>query len=203
MTKLPMIRAGLPAKSGNAKAPAKKDFDQALAVLRKASGRPEYRLVPLRCAVHDKPFVVIYRRDDPATSFRIEKISKTAPAKGESGGLIGRFLAGQSDGLAAYDHTEFNSAGRYCPWCNDRETTVHCEDCGDTYCGGSIRKGSEGQRLYHCVPRCGSLGLLNDYHKMHGKRGAPSLPKKQNAMLLSGKKVAALPPPKRLLLPGK
>lgn len=207
MTKLPMIRAGLPAKVEKAKAPVKKDFDQAVAVLRKASGRPEYRLVPLRCAVHDRPFVVIYRRNDPAAQFRIEKISKEAPsqvgAQAASGGMIASFLSGQSDGLAAYDNTEFNSAGRYCPWCNDRETTVHCEDCGDTYCGGSIRKGSEGQRVYHCVPRCGSQGLLHDYHKMHGKRGAPKLQGKGQSLLSKGKPKTALPPPKRLLLPGR
>ena len=38
---------------------------------------------------------------------------------------------------------------------------------------------------------------------MHGKRGAPALPERQNALLSKGKKVASLPPSNRLLLPGR
>ena len=203
MTKSPMIRTGLPALREQAKAPVKKDFEQAVALLRKASGKPEYRLVPLRCAVHDRPFVVIYCRDDPSAPFRINKISKEAPARAAGSGLIGRLLTSGSEGLAAYDQSEFNSAGRQCPWCGDKSMVVHCEDCGDTYCGGTIVKCANGGSMYDCVPRCGSHGILTDYDKVHGKRGVPKLPKKQPPLLGNSKKVPALPAPKRLLLPGK
>ena len=186
MTKSPMIRTGLPALREQAKAPVKKDFEQAVALLRKASGKPEYRLVPLRCAVHDRPFVVIYCRDDPSAPFRINKISKEAPARAAGSGLIGRLLTSGSEGLAADDQSEFNSAGRQCPWCGDK--IVKCAN------GGS---------MYDCVPRCGSHGILTDYDKVHGKRGVPKLPKKQPPLLGNSKKGPALPAPKRLLLPGK
>ena len=198
--KLPMIRAGLLALRGQTKAPVKKDFDQALHFLRKASGKPEYRHVPLRCAVYDRPFVVIYRRDDPDARFRIDKISKDVPALAANGGKNGRPLASGHDSLTAYNNKEFNSAGRYCPWCQDRGT-VHCEDCGETYCGGSVTESSNGVRIYQCVPRCGSNGDLTDYDKMHGSRAMPPLQKPQTPLLAKGKK-RALPPPKRPLLPG-
>ena len=202
MKNLIKAKASLPAKAEKKTAPANRDFDQALAVLRKSSGRAEYRLVPCRCAIHDRPFVIVYSRTDPRERFRIHQIRKEPPQSSNAGGMIGRFLAGANDKLATYDFADFDSSGRKCPWCDARGSFVHCEDCGETYCNGTVRQDTQGRRIYNCVPRCGSQGELYSYDKMHGKRGAPQQPR-QNAdlRLTNGSSKKALPPPTRPLLP--
>jgi len=198
--KLPMIPSGLPARRGQTRMPVKKDFDQALALLRKASGKPEYRHIPMRCAAHDRPFVIIYRRDDPDEKFCIEKISKDVAASNRDEWRGSCQSENESDSLTVYNNREFNSAGRRCPWCQD-PGAVHCGSCKETYCGGATREIVNGVSIYRCVPRCGSSGDLVDYDKLHGNRAVPALEKSQKPMLAKRRK-KALPQPKRPLLPG-
>ena len=141
MKKLSDSTKALTTKTGQSGVANKKDFQSTMAALRKASGKPEYVLIPMCCAVHDRPYVIIYSRVDPSQAAR------------------------------SYDIAEFDSAGRYCPWCQDNGDVVHCADCKETYCSGTTKRLGDGSALYKCVPRCGSSGMLKDYSKLHGNKG--------------------------------
>jgi|TARA_R110002124_G_scaffold269238_1_gene437048 hypothetical protein len=172
MKKLSDSTKALTTKTGQSGVANKKDFQSTMAALRKASGKPEYVLIPMCCAVHDRPYVIIYSRVDPSMKFKITKIvNEASDIKSQGKGLIAKHLEGKSQAARSYDIAEFDSAGRYCPWCQDNGDVVHCADCKETYCSGTTKRLGDGSALYKCVPRCGSSGMLKDYSKLHGNKG--------------------------------
>ncbi len=204
MKKLPHTRNNLPARPGKTAVVEKKDFKSTMATLRKLSGKPEHVLIPMCCAVHDRPYVIVYRRIDPLKQFQIEKIIKeTSNGIAQDKGLIARHLGGNKNATHVYDHEAFDTTGRSCPWCHDKGNVVHCGDCGETYCSGSTKRSANGPAFYRCVARCGSSGVLTDYDKMHGNKGKAIKNRAKQGLLSSGSKPALLEKPDLLRLPKK
>ncbi len=162
----------LPAPRGRAAPAASDDFEKTAAALRKASGRDEYVIAPMRCARMDKPYRIQYVRKAGEKLLRIQEIVRENETVGSGAALVtqnqvrrGPLAVSKTADLSDFDPDEFNQAGRRCPWCRDTSTIVHCGKCNDTYCGGTVK-----ENYYRCVERCGGHGFVKDYNIIHGNR---------------------------------
>lgn len=93
------------------------DFAAKLGALRKATGRPERFVSHCACALHDRPFVVVYERTDPAKPFMIAGIYKDraeAVVDTEKDSLHALPSAGNRRSVPA---AEIDTAGWRCPHC--------------------------------------------------------------------------------------
>lgn len=185
------------------KVPRANDFENTMRSLQAASGRFKYRVIPVHCARHDKPYVVIFKKGMSDPVYTIEEIV------GQSATNIHRpYIQQGSDESCKTERVEFDPSeldceGLYCPMCNDTQGLVICRACDGVYCGGSVERLQNNSEYYRCVPRCGSRGKLSTGTKLPGLPDeAPSTP---NSKFLNDPSAAtrAIKQPKQRLLPSK
>jgi hypothetical protein len=143
-----------------------------LGALRKATGRPERFLSHCACALHDRPFVVVYERTNPAKPFTIAGIYKDgAKANLDTGKdcLHALPVAGHRRSVPA---SEIDTAGWRCPHCGCAARVIACDSCGTTICGGRMVRAPGIDDVFNCRPSCGARGTLTDAAVIHGSDGA-------------------------------
>lgn len=191
--KLPAI------SSGRAVTTAQVSFAEKLAALRKATGRPERFVSACVCALHDRPFTVVYERIDTTKPFTIAAIhAGTAQGSGnvgkEGAGLFGLVTPRRSVPAAEIDMT-----GWRCPHCGCAAHVVACQSCGTTICGGRTVRGPGMDAVFNCRRSCGARGTLIDAAVVHGVDGV-----RKSSPHLRGpsRQMPALPSADRLRLKG-
>lgn len=146
---------------------ASKDaFERKLGALRVATGRPDRFVSLCACAVHDRPFTVMYERTDPAKPFVITGIYKAGE---DGGGAEMPARAGRSRTLAA---SEIDTTGWRCPHCERKGINIACGKCGTTICGGRSKAGPGMERVFECRASCGERGTLEDLKTISGAEAA-------------------------------
>lgn len=155
------------------------DFAAKLGALRKATGRPERFVSHCACALHDRPFVVVYERTDPAKPFTIAGIYQDrAEANVDTGKDSVPALPGAGH-RRSVSAAEIDTAGWRCPHCGCAARVIACESCGTTICGGRTVRGPGMDDVFNCRPSCGARGTLTDAAVIHGRDGtrkaAPAL----------------------------
>ena len=161
-------------------------FEKKLGAMRVATGRPDRFVSLCACAVHDRPFTVVYERTDPARPFLMTGIYKA----GEGGGGADMpARAGRSRTLAA---SEINTSGWRCPHCESNGLNIACGKCGSTICGGRLKAGHGMERVFECRSSCGARGTLEDAQTISGAEAAGktelalrSAPRKDQTLLPS------------------
>lgn len=163
----------LPATSaGRTVATAQESFAEKLAALRKATGRPERFVSACACALHDRPFTVVYERIDTTKPFTIAAIHAfTAQGSGDIR-QKGVSLFGTRPLQKSVSATEIDMTGWRCPHCGCAAHVVACKSCGTTICGGRTVRGPGGEDVFNCRPSCGARGTLTDASVVHGVDGA-------------------------------
>ena len=179
-----------------------RDFASTMQALHKASGYVERRIIPMRCATHDKAFAVIYKRGADDLFYHVEKVAKEAPQAAIKKGILARHFSGESgNSRKGYDASEFDHAGRTCPWCDDATVTVQCGSCNETYCASTVEERADGSRYHECVSRCGNKGVLTSTESLNGHQAKAMRAKTSKA--LSGSSTKKLGVSGQKLLPGK
>lgn len=185
MNNLPARKTTVPAKRESRALARKQDFKAKVAALRKATGKAETRVIPFRCAVTGRRFVVTFERLDPADKFRIVRTEKDPSAANEAANPLRRFLAAKATSAESFDAGEFDRSGWHCPWCGHDEGAIHCGRCGETVCGGRTKTHADGAETFHCHEGCGNSGRTVPTDRVHGSAGgrasrpgkaAPKLP---------------------------
>jgi hypothetical protein len=137
-----------------------------VAAFRKATGKPETRTIPCRCAVTGRTFDIVFERFSPADRFQIARIEQDDAASDSAD--TGGGLSGRKPQLKTYDGTEFDWADYVCPHCGNRSGTVHCGDCQETVCAGRVHLFPDGMRSFACHDACGSIGTIKPTSHVHG-----------------------------------
>jgi hypothetical protein len=157
-------------------------FANAVAAFRQATGKPEARLIPCRCAVTSQPFAILFERTNPAHRFQIARIEGyEATASHEqkfAGGMFARKPQQQ-----AYEAGEFDWTGCMCPHC-DSAGIVYCQGCGETVCAGRVWPLPNGGKFFACHDGCGATGTTGPATHVRGDAG-PSRPAFGHAPQLS------------------
>jgi hypothetical protein len=177
-------------------------FANAIATFRQATGKPEARVIPCRCAVSGEPFAIVFERMSPAHRFQIARIEQTEAAGNErktNGGTSSRTPQQQS-----YDAGEFDWTGRVCPHCGNRSGLVYCNGCGETVCAGRVWPLPDGGKAFACHDGCGATGTTGPATHVRGGAGA-SRPALGHALQLPSPSAAGkrLPDGAVPLLPGR
>lgn len=183
-------------KSASSAVSTKEEFDKKLGALRIATGRPDRFVSRCACAVHEKPFSVVYERTDPARPFIITGIYKDGEG-GESGGeTCGTSAAPRTRALPA---SEIDSTGWRCPHCDAEGLNIACNACGTTVCGGRTRTYHGMAPVFACRPSCGARGTLEDAEVIKGiDAGKPSGAFRSAALRTPGQSFLPGPDTKRL-----
>lgn len=150
MTLLPVVNNKPSLPEGRDAEHRKKEFAQKIAALRTATGKVERFITPCACALHDKPFSVVYERTDPDKRFTIARIEKPESGNGSGGPGV---TASRPRTLSAH---EVDETGWRCPWCGDTSTIMQCPDCATTVCGGRVKRAPGAQPVFVCRPSCGA-----------------------------------------------
>ena len=165
-------------------AASKEAFEKKLGAMRVATGRPDRFVSLCACAVHDRPFTVVYERTDPAKPFVMTGIYKAGDGVG---GADAPAREARSRTLAA---SEFDTSGWRCPHCDSRGLNVACGKCGATVCGGRSNAGHGMEHVFECRASCGARGTLEDAQTIRGAEaaGRPALalrgvPRQDQALL--------------------
>lgn len=145
---------------------SKEAFEKKLGAMRVATGRPDRFVSLCACAVHDKPFTVVYERTDPAKPFVIAGIYKAGEG---GGGADTPARAARRRTLAA---SEIDTSGWRCPHCESKGLNVACGKCGTTICGGRSKAGHGMERVFECRSSCGARGALEDAQTISGAEAA-------------------------------
>lgn len=172
--KVTIFNSQLPAKVSATLAPlasSKDEFEKKLAALRVATGRPERFISLCACAVHDKPFAVVYERSDPARPFTISGIYRDGEGDAAAS-WSAHMSASKTLPASAVDTT-----GWRCPHCRDSSRDIACQKCGTTVCGGRTRSYPGTAEVFECRTSCGARGTLKDAESIKGieevrKRGS-------------------------------
>lgn len=136
----------------------KEEFARKLAAMRSATGKAERFVTACACAVHDKPFSVVYERTDPQQPFTIAGIHKNESGDGAGGASRPRTLAAH----------EIDSTGWQCPWCGDASTIMQCGSCHTTVCGGRVKRAPGAEPVFQCRPSCGARSTMRDAETVTG-----------------------------------
>ena len=147
-------------------------FANAVATLRKETGKAESRTVPCRCAKTGLLFSLCFERLSPAHRFQIVRIDKVDG--NESPAKAGFSLFGRQPAQRSYDAAEFGWAGLLCPHCGDRSVLVYCSECGESVCGGRVQNLPDGERAFACHDGCGATGMIAPATHVHGGTAAGS-----------------------------
>lgn len=145
----------LPSWKSSSPASVPQDLANKLGALRMATGRADRVVSACVCAVHDKPFTVVYERTDPAKPFTIAGIYKP----GEEGGSEG---AGGSTGATrprTLPVEDVDCAGWQCPHCGS-DMQVNCSHCHTVVCGGKTRSYPGTKEIFECRASCGARAAL-------------------------------------------
>ncbi len=149
----------------------KDNFAAKLGALRKATGRPERFVTPCRCAVHDRPFMVVYERFDRAERFTVARINLDS----EEMECSVRHPLFQRLGVVAdirrVPAAEIDLSGWKCPHCGAADLVIDCQDCGVTVCGGRTAHAPGKESIFNCRPSCGARGSLMDSSDVKGVNG--------------------------------
>ena len=178
--KLTLWKGKAPA-TGSARtvASVQESFAEKLGRLRKATGRPERFVSHCACALHDRPFVVVYERTDPTMSFTLASVhtdgdDMNVEVRKESMNLFR--LGPPRKSVAA---AELDLTGWRCPHCGCADYVIACQSCGTTVCGGRTVSGPGRTEVFHCRASCGAHGSLTDSTVVHGvdgtRKAAPQL----------------------------
>jgi hypothetical protein len=144
----------------------REEFRKALGALRKATGKPETRALPCRCASTGRTFDIIFERLSPAQRFQIVRIGQDDAESNltdKSAGPSARKAIKKSS-----EADEFDWAGLICPHCGDRSGIVYCGGCEETVCGGRVHPLPDGRRSFACHDACGATGTLVPATHIHG-----------------------------------
>lgn len=180
-------------------ASVQESFAEKLGALRKATGRPERFVSHCACAVHDRPFTVLYERTDPAKPFTVASVhadgdEMKVEVRQESMNLFR--LGPPRKSVAA---SELDTTGWRCPHCGCADYVIACQSCGTTVCGGRTVSGPGRTEVFHCRASCGAHGSLTDSTVVHGVDGARKAAPQLGA---PSSRTPALPPADRLRLKG-
>lgn len=143
----------------------REEFQNTVASFRKATGKPETRTIPCRCAVTGRAFVIIFERFSPGQSFEIVRIEldDAGDHRGNIGGRLGRKRQ-----LTSYDGEEFDWTGLACPHCRRRPGIVYCGNCRETVCAGRVLSCPDETRSFRCHDACGAVGKLQPCDRVQG-----------------------------------
>jgi hypothetical protein len=147
----------------------REEFASAVATFRKATGKPEARIVPCRCAVTSKPFVVVFERISPAHRFQIARLLSDDASTAENKAYSG--LSARKPARQSYDAGEFDWTGCACPFCGNRAGVVYCDECAETVCAGRVRSLPDGGQTFACHDACGATGTTGPAAHVHGGAG--------------------------------
>ena len=136
-------------------------FDKKLGALRYALGRPERFVTRCACAIHDKPFTVVYERIDPS------RLIITGIFKDGDGEGVAEVKAGGQTKRREVPAAEVDHAGWRCPFCGN-EQHVGCHRCRATVCGGKTRRYPGTSDVFTCRASCGARGTLIDAPTVEG-----------------------------------
>jgi hypothetical protein len=145
------------------------EFASAVTAFRKATGKPEARIVPCRCAVTGQPFVIVFERLSPAHRFQIAGIEQDEAA--DAGRKTGPGPFGRQPTQQSYDAGEFDCTGFQCPHCGNRSGLVYCNGCGETVCAGRVRPLPDGSKAFACHDGCGATGTTGPATHVRGGAG--------------------------------
>lgn len=171
-------RAKNPPDSAEAR---KKAFAEKVAALRAATGKAERFVMACACAIHDKPFSVLFERTDPQRPFTIAGIVKDEEGHGTGGASRPRRL----------DAREIDATGWRCPWCGDTSTIMQCPACRTAVCGGRVEPVPGAIGVFACRPSCGKRVTMVKAETVDGAANspptpAPALPRNPNRLLPKG-----------------
>ena len=144
----------------------REEFENAVAAFRKATGKPETRIIPCRCAVKGEPFAIVFERMSPAHRFQIVRIEGYEATQESAGGMFGRKPPQQS-----YAAGEFAWTGCVCPHCGNRGV-VYCNSCRETVCAGRVWPLPDGGTFFACHDGCGATGTTGPATHVPGGAGA-------------------------------
>jgi len=170
-------------------------FANELAAYRKATGKPESRSIPCRCAVTARAFVIVFERVSPAHRFQIARIDAGPADGGES--RLHRLLFERAPQLRCYEAAEFDWAGCVCPHCRT-SGLINCDHCRETVCSGRTRPLPNGGRAFACQDACGATGETEPATHVQGAvMSRPALPRPETQKALPGNRRLRLTGPKR------
>lgn len=141
---------------------SKEAFENKLAALRVATGRPERFISLCACALHDRPFAVVYERCDAARPFTIAGIYRDGEGNDAVSG------AARVSGSKALPASAVNTTGWRCPHCQAGGRNIACQNCGTTVCGGRTRAYHGTAEVFECRSSCGARGTLQDAESVKG-----------------------------------
>lgn len=136
------------------------EFEAKRGALRLATGQADRFVSVCACAIHDKPFTVLYERTDAAKPFTIAAIQG-----GEPGGANERRQAATRN--RRIPSGDVDSTGWRCPHCGNASHRVLCGRCGVTVCGGRTRPSGTGD-VFTCRASCGASGTMRELDMMTG-----------------------------------
>jgi hypothetical protein len=128
---------GASSASTSGKESQKLNFEDKLANLRKATGRPETVEVPMRCAITGQRAMFVYTRLHAKEKFTLARTIKADKTQRAGGGFFEGLLS-RRQSATQYDVDQFDSAGRTCPWCGNTRFVVDCPACHEATCGGHV-----------------------------------------------------------------
>lgn len=213
MKKLPAIWTGKPENALRKVESKDLSFEDKLANLRKATGKPETIEVPMRCSLTGERAIYVYMRMHPQEKYRLAATNKVETGKSRFALFDG--LGARKRALKAIDVNEFDSCGRACPWCGNDRFVVDCPECHEATCGATIEVLAGGQERHRCHPDCGHYSMLGPAAYMSGgkpdRRGTLDPPRRKaignesiklrltdaRKPALPGKIPPLLPPPKK------
>jgi hypothetical protein len=136
------------------------DFEAKLGALRLATGQADRFVSRCACAVHDKPFTVMYERAEVGGPFVITGIHREGIGDAAGGNTAARSRSVPS--------TDVDQTGWRCPYCANGSHQVLCGRCGVTVCGGRTRRYPDTGDVFSCRPSCGSRGTLEPLKSVNG-----------------------------------
>lgn len=147
-------------KARQAPAATDDDFEARLGALRLATGQADRFVSRCACAVHDKPFTVMYERAEVGGPFVITGIHREGIGDAAGGNTAARSRSVPS--------TDVDQTGWRCPYCANGSHQVLCGKCGVTVCGGRTRRHPGSRDVFSCRPSCGSRGTLEPLASVNG-----------------------------------
>lgn len=164
--RLTIFKSPLPALA-NAKAPttlagSKEAFEKKLGALRVATGRAERFISLCACAIHDKPFAVVYERSDPTRPFTIAGIYK------DGEGHETTSWSAHMSGIKTLPASAIDTSGWRCPHCQASGRIIACQSCGTTVCSGRTRAYHGTAEVFECRASCGARGTVRDAESVNG-----------------------------------
>lgn len=151
---------------------SKEAFEKKLGALRVATGRAERFISLCACALHDKPFAVVYERSDLTRRFTIAGIYKDGEGQDTTS------WSAHMSGMKTLPVSAVDTTGWRCPHCQYSGRSIACQNCGTTVCGGRTRAYHGTAEVFECRSSCGARGTLQDAESVKGieevRKAAPA-----------------------------